>query len=189
MNIVTALNKLLLFFFKYCYLNIGFLGNGEDITLNMNKENRDTLTRKIFSLFDGSGINMSSAIIIVLLLGSICLTSRFMTIFFFLLTLSAQAAVLVCIGCILLRVVFHFIKLHQQRPQQDHQQVKPISLGFFHPYCNSGGGGERVLWLMIASLLSSPDIAPRINIVIYTGGDESSQAIIHNVRHYYSHCM
>ena len=21
-----------------------------------------------------------------------------------------------------------------------------LSVGFFHPYCNAGGGGERVLW-------------------------------------------
>lgn len=24
--------------------------------------------------------------------------------------------------------------------------------GFFHPYCNAGGGGERVLWLSINAL-------------------------------------
>lgn len=25
-------------------------------------------------------------------------------------------------------------------------------MGFFHPYCNAGGGGERVLWTAIAAL-------------------------------------
>ena len=26
------------------------------------------------------------------------------------------------------------------------QPESEISVGFFHPYCNAGGGGERVLW-------------------------------------------
>lgn len=25
-------------------------------------------------------------------------------------------------------------------------------LGFFHPYCNAGGGGERVLWVAIRAI-------------------------------------
>ena len=25
-------------------------------------------------------------------------------------------------------------------------------VGFFHPYCNAGGGGERVLWVAIRAL-------------------------------------
>lgn len=25
----------------------------------------------------------------------------------------------------------------------------PRSYGFFHPYCNAGGGGERVLWTAV----------------------------------------
>ena len=27
-----------------------------------------------------------------------------------------------------------------------------FSVGFFHPFCNSGGGGERVLWSAIKAL-------------------------------------
>ena len=27
-----------------------------------------------------------------------------------------------------------------------------ITVGFFHPYCNAGGGGERVLWCAIRAL-------------------------------------
>jgi len=26
------------------------------------------------------------------------------------------------------------------------------TVGFFHPYCNAGGGGERVLWVAIRCL-------------------------------------
>ena len=39
-------------------------------------------------------------------------------------------------------------------------------IGFFHPYCNAGGGGERVLYEAISLHLSSD---PHCVIVIYTG--------------------
>jgi len=29
---------------------------------------------------------------------------------------------------------------------------KPLLVGFFHPYCNAGGGGERVLWMAVQAL-------------------------------------
>jgi len=28
----------------------------------------------------------------------------------------------------------------------------PVVVGFFHPYCNAGGGGERVLWTAIRAI-------------------------------------
>jgi len=28
----------------------------------------------------------------------------------------------------------------------------PLIIGFFHPYCNAGGGGERVLWMAVQAL-------------------------------------
>lgn len=39
-------------------------------------------------------------------------------------------------------------------------------VGFFHPYCNAGGGGERVLWAAIKALQNS---YPQVHIVVYTG--------------------
>lgn len=27
-----------------------------------------------------------------------------------------------------------------------------FTIGFFHPFCNSGGGGERVLWSAVKAL-------------------------------------
>ena len=44
-----------------------------------------------------------------------------------------------------------------------------VVVGFFHPYCAAGGGGERVLWAAVAAL--SARQGPDINIVIYTGDD------------------
>lgn len=50
-------------------------------------------------------------------------------------------------------------------------------IGFFHPYCSSGGGGERVLWFMICSLLRENDIGDNIKIVIYTGDSDSDEVV------------
>lgn len=29
---------------------------------------------------------------------------------------------------------------------------RPLTVAFFHPYCNGGGGGERVLWCALRAL-------------------------------------
>ncbi|KZP13933.1 glycosyltransferase family 4 protein [Athelia psychrophila] len=53
-------------------------------------------------------------------------------------------------------------------------------LGFFHPYCNAGGGGERVLWTAIAMIQrTEPDV---INVVYSGDTDASKQAIIDKVK-------
>lgn len=43
---------------------------------------------------------------------------------------------------------------------------KTLSVGFFHPYCNAGGGGERVLWCAIRALHKRYDF---VKCVVYTG--------------------
>lgn len=43
---------------------------------------------------------------------------------------------------------------------------KRMIIGFFHPYCNAGGGGERVLWTAIACLQREERDAV---CVVYTG--------------------
>ncbi|KAM3576192.1 hypothetical protein VYU27_001900 [Nannochloropsis oceanica] len=49
-----------------------------------------------------------------------------------------------------------------------------ITVAFFHPYCNAGGGGERVLWLTIKALASlhAKSIKRKqkpLHVFIYTG--------------------
>ncbi|XP_011214462.1 GDP-Man:Man(3)GlcNAc(2)-PP-Dol alpha-1,2-mannosyltransferase [Bactrocera dorsalis] len=46
-----------------------------------------------------------------------------------------------------------------------------VNIAFFHPYCNAGGGGERVLWCAVRALQAKYD---NIKIVIYTGDIDSS---------------
>lgn len=44
---------------------------------------------------------------------------------------------------------------------------KNITVGIFHPYCNAGGGGERVLWKSIEAIQEK--YHDTVNIVVYTG--------------------
>ena len=51
-------------------------------------------------------------------------------------------------------------------PSSSPSSPAPLVVGFFHPFCNSGGGGERVLWRCIHALQS---LSPSIRCVVYTG--------------------
>ncbi|RCI07140.1 asparagine-linked glycosylation protein [Rhizopus stolonifer] len=57
---------------------------------------------------------------------------------------------------------------------------KPLFLGFFHPYCNAGGGGERVLWTAIR------DVQKEFNdiiCVVYTGDlDATKEQILAKIK-------
>ena len=46
---------------------------------------------------------------------------------------------------------------------------KKKSIAFFHPYCASGGGGERVLWVMMSDIFNWKEVSnDNIEIAIYT---------------------
>ncbi|CAK4027274.1 glycosyltransferase family 4 [Lecanosticta acicola] len=51
-------------------------------------------------------------------------------------------------------------------------------IGFFHPFCNAGGGGERVLF---AAVLATQQRYPKALCVVYTGDDARKEEIIENV--------
>ncbi|KII91044.1 glycosyltransferase family 4 protein [Plicaturopsis crispa FD-325 SS-3] len=59
------------------------------------------------------------------------------------------------------------------------QRTKKI-VGFFHPYCNAGGGGERVLWTAVRAMqCTEPDVIS----VVYSGDiDASKDQIIAKVK-------
>lgn len=50
-----------------------------------------------------------------------------------------------------------------------------LVVGFFHPYCDSGGGGERVLWKCIAALHT---LSPTIHCLVYTGDTTADADIL-----------
>jgi alpha-1,2-mannosyltransferase len=64
-------------------------------------------------------------------------------------------------------------------PLQTDPSFKGV-IGFFHPFCNAGGGGERVLF---AAILATQQRYPNSLCVVYTGDhDASKEQIITNVR-------
>lgn len=57
------------------------------------------------------------------------------------------------------------------------RREKGTIVGFFHPYCNAGGGGERVLWAAIKAIQTKYS---DVHIIIYTGDlDTDPQQILH----------
>ena len=52
-------------------------------------------------------------------------------------------------------------------------------VAFFHPYANSGGGGEMVLWQAVRALQRA---RPDCDINIYTGDQESDEEILARTR-------
>uniref|UniRef100_A0A158R440 GDP-Man:Man(3)GlcNAc(2)-PP-Dol alpha-1,2-mannosyltransferase n=1 Tax=Syphacia muris TaxID=451379 RepID=A0A158R440_9BILA len=50
------------------------------------------------------------------------------------------------------------------------------TVAFFHPYCNAGGGGERVLWCAINAMKRCDK--PPLCFVVYTGDMEAADAIV-----------
>lgn len=66
-----------------------------------------------------------------------------------------------------------FIDQMKRRDAEDPQ--RPLIFGFFHPYANNGGGGERVLWEAVQATL----LAHSNNIVaIYTTNNDSEPLAI-----------
>ncbi|XVE99795.1 hypothetical protein REPUB_Repub03eG0231700 [Reevesia pubescens] len=58
----------------------------------------------------------------------------------------------------------------------NHRKNKKTAVGFFHPYTNDGGGGERVLWCAVKAIQEQN---PNLDSIIFTGDhDTSSQSLI-----------
>lgn len=48
-------------------------------------------------------------------------------------------------------------------------------VAFFHPFCNAGGGGERVLWRAVQQVIAT---SAAIDVVVYTGDDAAPSDIL-----------
>lgn len=59
--------------------------------------------------------------------------------------------------------------------------LRYVKLGFYHPYCCHGGGGERVLWTMIKCLFTNIQKDDSPKVVIYTGDQYESKDEIFNL--------
>lgn len=61
----------------------------------------------------------------------------------------------------------YFIKRRDREYRLKHDLKDDTKIiAFFHPYCNSGGGGERVLWVALRALQQK---YPNCHYVVYTG--------------------
>ncbi|GJQ12314.1 hypothetical protein GpartN1_g4105.t1 [Galdieria partita] len=70
--------------------------------------------------------------------------------------------------------------LHKNKKKIEdfHKDKANLSVGFFHPYCSAGGGGERVLWLEVSHLLEK---FPTCKIIIYTAEQTTVDALTDKV--------
>lgn len=48
---------------------------------------------------------------------------------------------------------------------------RKTAVGFFHPYTNDGGGGERVLWCAVKAFQEE---SPDLECVVYSGDHDAS---------------
>eukprot|EP00697_Spironema_sp_BW2_P003574 gnl/Spiro4/14761_TR7953_c0_g1_i1.p1 gnl/Spiro4/14761_TR7953_c0_g1~~gnl/Spiro4/14761_TR7953_c0_g1_i1.p1 ORF type:complete len:477 (-),score=116.46 gnl/Spiro4/14761_TR7953_c0_g1_i1:33-1412(-) len=88
---------------------------------------------------------------------------------FHLLALALWCGAFGVVAFVLSFVVLRFLRLFRRKR----------IVGLFHPYCNAGGGGERVLWCAVRALQSLPD---ECRIVVYTGDLVSAATIYQNVQ-------
>ncbi|CAB3386348.1 Hypothetical predicted protein [Cloeon dipterum] len=76
------------------------------------------------------------------------------------------------LAVIIFFLLFVLLRKRFNRARKRHREaVDTPTVAFFHPYCNAGGGGERVLWCAIRAMQTK---FPDIKYVVYTGDIESS---------------
>lgn len=86
-------------------------------------------------------------------------------------------AFLLAVPTAALLLLFLWVRKVKSESHREFPGGRPI-WGFFHPYCNAGGGGERVLW---AALRSVQERYPDHHCVVYTGDfDVTGDSIIDN---------
>ena len=72
------------------------------------------------------------------------------------------------------------VKRYVTRHKQpiDRHNKRPIRIAFFHPFCNGGGGGERVLWQAIRAIQIQ---YPRVLCAVYTCDEVSVSKLLDNI--------
>ncbi|XP_078101374.1 GDP-Man:Man(3)GlcNAc(2)-PP-Dol alpha-1,2-mannosyltransferase-like [Sander vitreus] len=81
--------------------------------------------------------------------------------------------------CLLLLLLGVRVWLQGRRTARRARDGGP-AVAFFHPYCNAGGGGERVLWCSLRTLMHR---YPGVSFLVYTGDQGvTSEQILEGVR-------
>ena len=74
---------------------------------------------------------------------------------------SIVLAILV-VSVVIFRIYFHSLRRSQTKGS------KRQRIAFFHPFCSSGGGGERVLWKAIQALDELHSEGLQFEVLVYT---------------------
>ncbi len=61
------------------------------------------------------------------------------------------SVLVLCLLALLLPLLFAYGKLVKKAKSLGSKD-DDVSVGVFHPYCDAGGGGERVLWVAIKAM-------------------------------------
>ncbi|KAK9874479.1 hypothetical protein WA026_002827 [Henosepilachna vigintioctopunctata] len=80
----------------------------------------------------------------------------------FVLALVSLISVIFIVICLLVFIQYFKRLFHKNKIINS----KTLKVGIFHPYCNAGGGGERVLWVALELLQKR---YPKAEFYIYTG--------------------
>ncbi|XP_011877575.1 PREDICTED: GDP-Man:Man(3)GlcNAc(2)-PP-Dol alpha-1,2-mannosyltransferase isoform X2 [Vollenhovia emeryi] len=69
--------------------------------------------------------------------------------------------------CVLVLLPILLVKWRKFYSRKREERLRTGTVvGIFHPYCNAGGGGERVLWAVVQAIQNK---YPDVHIAIYTG--------------------
>lgn len=62
-----------------------------------------------------------------------------------------------------------YVKYSKRKSQSNNDGLRTVAL--FHPYCNAGGGGERVLWCAVRAIQSK---YKNVKVYVYTGDNDAT---------------
>lgn len=91
------------------------------------------------------------------------------SIFTYLLSIINMVLIVLAFKLLCILIIFPILLIYWRKiyaKKRVNRKTKGTVAAFFHPYCNAGGGGERVLWAAIKALQTK---YPDVHIVIYTG--------------------
>lgn len=82
--------------------------------------------------------------------------------------ISNAAVAALCFFFLSLALIVAALRLRFRRLRAQQIRSAKKKIAFFHPYCSSGGGGERVLWKAIQALDEIHEEGLSFELVIYT---------------------
>mmetsp|Transcript_18405 Transcript_18405/g.31475 ORF Transcript_18405/g.31475 Transcript_18405/m.31475 type:complete len:118 (+) Transcript_18405:3-356(+) len=89
----------------------------------------------------------------------------------------------------ILLLCFPFVIYHRVNQKVGYNSLKDkykiekdaLIIGFFHPNCDAGAGGEKVLWQAVQALQSKANLANlgrKVHILIYSGSQMADEDIL-----------